>query len=122
MVNKISLIMFALIVLITIISGCNATPPQPDSDRIKSDLIGRVIDENDDCIGWSFKDLSEFEEVKICGKYDIGDVTEYHLALKLKDLNTNREYIGEALFLYKLGKTDWEVFALYPIYLMENPD
>jgi len=82
------------------ISSIKAT--EPDTEKIKSDLIGQQIS------GWRFSYLSEFKSTNILNITRGNDRIEYQIKFNLED-NNNNEYDCEVITVYIQNNEGWNL-------------
>lgn len=87
--------------------------PEPDIEKIKSDLIGKKIP------GWNFDALSEFSQAKISNTIHGSDRIEYTIDLHLIGFRSKDQHDAQILVSYNQGADGWyygdvkEVFITY---------
>ncbi|MCB0540604.1 MAG: hypothetical protein KDE33_24015 [Bacteroidetes bacterium] len=87
--------------------------PEPDIQKIKSDLIGKKIP------GWNFDALSEFENAKISNTTHGSDRVEYTIDLHLVGFRSKDPHDAQILVTYNQGADGWyygdvkEIFITY---------
>lgn len=68
----------------------------PDSDKVKSDLIGKTMPH------WHFEDLSEIREFEIINEHTMRDTLFVIIDLKLNDVSTNKiKFLGDFGFIFE---------------------
>jgi hypothetical protein len=75
--------------------------PEPDIEKIKSDLIGKQIP------GWNFSYLSEYKSAEIENVTRGNDRNEYKMKLHLKDETKNTEHDCGLMIVYLQGEQGW---------------
>jgi hypothetical protein len=91
--------------------------PEPNIDKIKTDLIGQEIP------GWRFDYLNEFRSSEILNTTKGSDRIEFQLKFTLIDIKSG-EHECEILAVYLLGYEDWyldEVRMMYITYTNTAP-
>jgi len=61
---------------------------------------------------WKFEALAEFEQFDIRGKETQGDILEYDVSMRLHDLASGRQYLADALIVYKQTDREWEITSI----------
>ena len=92
--------------------------PEPDIEKIKTDLIGQKIP------GWNFSYLSEYKSAEILNATRGNDRVEYQIKFHLRDEARNTEHDCEVLSVYLQGDQGWyfnNVLMFYLTYDNEIP-
>lgn len=79
----------------------NIQDPEPDIEKIKSDLIGQQIP------GWRFAYLNEFQSGEIINTTRGNDRIEFQIKFHLTDNSANSEHDCEILAVYLQGEKGW---------------
>jgi hypothetical protein len=87
--------------------ACNVPLGSPNAEKIKADLIGKQTPGGFG--GWRFESLSEFESFKITETNSSGDVIEYKVDARLKDVNTGNRYTANLLINYRKENGEWKL-------------
>lgn len=75
--------------------------PEPDIEKIKTDLIGQKIP------GWNFAYLNEYQSADIINTTRGSDRIEYKIKFHLRDGATNSEHDCEVITVYLQGDQGW---------------
>lgn len=75
--------------------------PEPDVDKIKTDLIGNQIP------GWTFDLLSDFKEFKISNVVKASDRIEYQIDMKLVGKNSDPDHDCQIIAIYSQNENGW---------------
>jgi hypothetical protein len=75
--------------------------PEPDMEKIKSDIIGRQIP------GWKFEYLSEFKDVEVIDVTRGNDRLEYKVKFQLLGHNSKSEHECEVMIVYLYNMFGW---------------
>ncbi|NUQ25137.1 MAG: hypothetical protein HUU34_14415 [Saprospiraceae bacterium] len=92
--------------------------PEPDIEKIKSDLIGKKIP------GWNFNSLSEFNQAKVSNMVHGSDRIEYTIDLSLINFRSKGQHTAKILVAYKQGNDGWyfdEVKEIFITFLNNAP-
>lgn len=87
--------------------------PEPDIEKIKTDLIGQKIP------GWNFSYLNEFKSAEVLNTTRGSDRIEYQIKFHLRDEGANSEHDCEVMSVYLQGDQGWyfnDVRMLYITY------
>lgn len=74
---------------------------EPDSEKIKKDLLGKKMS------GWSFDYLSEFKKFEILSTINNNDKLEYRIKLELLDEKKNTYHKAEIIVKYLMSDDGW---------------
>jgi hypothetical protein len=85
--------------------------PEPDIERIKSDLIGKTIP------GWSFQNLSEISQARISNTSSGSNVIEYTLDLKLNDLGNGSKHDARIIVTYVQQLNGWSYSKIREMFI-----
>jgi hypothetical protein len=77
--------------------------PEPDIEKVKSDLLGHEIP------GWSFDYLNEFEKITIAGKTRSGDRLELDVIVNLEGQTAKDKHEAQIYIVYYKGSDDWNI-------------
>ena len=100
------------LILLLVLSGCLG---EPDAAQIKADLIGKEITGAGDTFylpRWRFAAISEFQDLSIKNKQITGQILEFDVTMRLQDLETKKQYLAEAIVVYKNIKGKWEIISI----------
>jgi hypothetical protein len=88
----------------------------PDSNRIKSDLIGNTIP------GWRFELASEIKQLAISNVSSLAGRMEYLLDLKLENYNSQTYHEAQVIATYIESDYGWQLDNLREVYITwDNP-
>jgi len=113
-VIKYSTFILIFLVVLLVLNGCLG---EPDAAQIKSDLIGKEIKGAEDTFflpRWHFDAISEFQDLSIKNKQITGQILEFDVTMRLQDLETKKQYIADAIIVYKNIKGKWEIVSIAP--------
>ena len=85
--------------------------PEPDIEKIKTDLIGQKIP------GWNFDYLNEFKSAEIINVTRGNDRVEYQIKFHLRDEAKNSEHDCEVLSVYLQGDQGWYFNNVHMFYI-----
>jgi hypothetical protein len=85
--------------------------PEPDIDKLKTDLIGQQIP------GWRFESLTEFKSAEILNTTRGNNRIEYQVKFHMQDLNNNNEYNCEVISIYLQGDQGWNFNGMRMLYI-----
>jgi|GEM_PF-5781951 len=78
------------------------TEPEPDIDRIKSELIGKTIP------GWQFKYLNDFRSAEILNKVTGAERLEFQVKFDLFDNSYKSQHECEVMVVYLQDENGWK--------------
>jgi len=93
-----------------ILTSCST--PMPSDEQIKADLIGHQISSG--ILNWQFSALGEFDSFTVISKQIQGDVLEYDVTMRLRDLSWGTRYLLDALVTYKRVNNTWQLTSITP--------
>ncbi|MGD0590120.1 MAG: hypothetical protein ABSA44_04900 [Bacteroidota bacterium] len=85
--------------------------PEPDIEKIKSDLIGQQIP------GWRFAYLNEYKSAEITNTTRGNDRVEYQIKFHLIDNSSNSEHDCEVITVYLQGGQGWYFNNIKMVYI-----
>jgi len=92
--------------------------PEPDIEKIKTDLIGQHI------LGWNFDALAEFKEAKISNIFKGNERIEFQLDMKLEGINQQSKHDAQVMVVYIQTNDGWvfnNVNTVFITYSYEVP-